>query len=302
MQLANRKGRAVIVDGSTCVDIHEASDGRFAADPTALFARWSELLAWAEATHFGPGTPFTSQELDAPSPRPTQVFGIGINYRTHAEELGWPIPEVPLVFTKFPSCITGPVGRVELSGPTVDWEVEVVVVIGAGGFRIPASEAWSRIAGITGGQDISDRTVQKLPADKPQFSLGKSFPGFGPIGPVLVTPDEFADVDDISLSCSLNGQEVQRSSTAELVFSIPTLVEYLSHIVPLRPGDLIFTGTPSGIGNARKPPMYLAAGDVLTSEVEQAGEIRLIFEQRSDVPELAGTGLLFSTPAGMSEK
>lgn len=284
MKIANRRGRAVVVDGSTCVDIEKATQGLLPADPAVLFTRWTELLEWARLQTSMKGETFALEELEAPSPRPAQSFGIGVNYRAHANEVGWPIPTEPLVFTKFPSCVAGPFGVVELSGPEVDWEVEVVVVIGKGGHRIPASEAWSRVAGITGGQDLSDRQVQRRPADNPQHSLGKSFPGYGSIGPFLVTPDEFADRNDIALSCSLNGAEVQSSSTSDLVFSVSELVEYLSHIVPLQPGDLIFTGTPSGIGAVREPPRFLTSQDVLTSSVAGAGPMRLTFTDGPDLP------------------
>lgn len=283
MKIGNRQGRAVLVNGATCVDIEKASEGRFPADPQALFARWTEFVEWARTQPVENGDPFTPAEFEAPSPRPSQVFGIGINYRGHAEETGWAIPEVPLVFTKFPSSVGGPFGMVELSGAKVDWEVEVVVVIGRGGRRIPASQAWAHVAGLTGGQDLSDREVQLRPADNPQHSLGKSFPGYASTGPFLVTPDEFADPDDIALSCSLNGEEVQNSSTADLIFSVPDLIEYLSHIVALQPGDLIFTGTPSGVGATRKPPRFLTAEDVLTSSVAEAGRMRLTFTDGSDL-------------------
>lgn len=284
MKIANRRGRAVLVNGATCVDIAKASEGRYAADPSALFAHWVDFVEWAKTQTMTDGEPYALEELEAPSPRPPQSFGIGLNYRAHAEETGWPIPEVPLVFTKFPSSVGGPFGVVELSGPEVDWEVEVVVVIGKGGRRIPASEAWAHVAGITGGQDLSDRAVQKRPADNPQHSLGKSFPGYSSIGPFLVTPDEFANPDDIALSCSLNGEEVQNSTTADLIFSVPDLIEYLSHIIVLQPGDLIFTGTPSGIGAVRNPPRFLTAKDVITSSVSGAGQLRLTFVDREDLP------------------
>jgi 2,4-didehydro-3-deoxy-L-rhamnonate hydrolase len=282
MQIANRKGRAVLVQGTTCVDVEQASGGTFPAEPGALFGRWTEFLAWAATQDVSGGQTYAPDELGPPSPRPAQVFGIGTNYRQHAEEVGWPIPEVPLVFTKFPSSVAGPVGEVELSGPRVDWEVEVVVVIGEGGRRIRAADAWRHVAGITGGQDISDRDAQMRPADNPQHSLGKSFPGYASIGPLLVTPDELDNPDDIALSCSLNGEQVQSSSTADLIFPVAELIEYLSEIVVLLPGDLIFTGTPSGVGTVMDPPRFLTAKDEITSWVAGAGEMRLTFADRPD--------------------
>lgn len=186
--------------------------------------------------------------------------------------LGYGLPEFPSAFTKFPSCIAGSNGDIHLPSAHVDWEVEVVAVIGRPAHHVRAGDAWSYIAGLTIGQDLSEREVQFRPP-LPQFSLGKSYPGFGPIGPVLVTPDEFDDPDDLELSCTLNGEVVQRSRTSDLIFSVPALVESLSGIVPLLPGDVIFTGTPSGVGSGRKPPRYLAPGDILVSAVEGIGSM-----------------------------
>lgn len=284
MKIANRKGRAVLVGEGVYIDVENASDARFPSDPAALFGQWVPFTKWAAGQDLAAGESLDLDSLHAPSPRPAQVFGIGLNYRKHAEQAGAPIPEAPMVFTKFPSSVAGPVGHVELSGPRVDWEVEVVVVIGEGGRRISAADAWAHVAGITGGQDLSDREVQVRPAGNPQFSLGKSFPGYSSTGPVLVTPDELANIDDITLTCSLNGEQVQSSGTADLVFSVPELIEYLSGIVTLLPGDLIFTGTPSGLGSAMDPPRFLTAGDVLTSWVEGAGDMRLTFVDGTGVP------------------
>jgi 2,4-didehydro-3-deoxy-L-rhamnonate hydrolase len=280
MKFANRDGRAVVGNDEALIDVERASGGRFSAEPARLYEDWNAVLDWARGLDLNSGEPYDLKELGAPSPRPPQAFGIGTNYRKHAEEVGWELPEVPLVFTKFPSAVAGPFGEIEISGPRVDWEVEVVVVIGEGGHRIPASQAWSRVAGITAGQDISDRDAQLLPAANPQHSLGKSFPGYASIGPVLTTVDEFDDPDDIALTCSLNGQEVQNSSTADLIFTVPQLVEYLSNIVVLLPGDLIFTGTPSGVGTVMDPPRFLTATDEVVSWVENVGQMRHTFADR----------------------
>ncbi|MEZ5176761.1 MAG: fumarylacetoacetate hydrolase family protein [Acidimicrobiales bacterium] len=158
-----------------------------------------------------------------------------------------------------------------LSGAQVDWEVELVVVIGRPAHRVPADDAWSVVAGLTLGQDISDRTVQ-LTGVPPQFSLGKSFPAYGPIGPALVSVDAFADPDDIALWCDVGDERMQESRTDQLIFPVATLVAYLSSICPLEPGDLIFTGTPSGVGMGRG--RFLAEGDVITSGAEGIGELR----------------------------
>jgi 2-keto-4-pentenoate hydratase/2-oxohepta-3-ene-1,7-dioic acid hydratase in catechol pathway len=203
-------------------------------------------------------------------PRPRQSFGIGLNYRDHAGESGAPLPPAPLTFTKFPSCIAGPTADVPLSGTMVDWEVEIVAVIGDEASHVSVSDAWNVVAGLTLGQDISDRAVQ-LTGVPPQFSLGKSFGNFGPIGPALMSIDAFADPDDIALWCDVAGERMQEARTSELIFSIPKLVAYLSSICTLYPGDLIFTGTPSGVGMARG--RYLAPGEVISSGADVIGEL-----------------------------
>jgi 2-keto-4-pentenoate hydratase/2-oxohepta-3-ene-1,7-dioic acid hydratase in catechol pathway len=200
------------------------------------------------------------------------VFGIGLNYRAHAAEAGLQLPDRIAVFTKFPTCITGPFADVVLPSPMVDWEVELVVVIGARAHRVSESAAWSHVAGLTIGQDVSERVVQWSGGG--QFSMGKSFPTFGPMGPCLVTPDEFAKPDDLALSCSVEGEVMQDSRTSDMVFTVPQIIAELSAILPLLPGDVIFTGTPQGIGAARKPARFLKPGEVVTSTIEGIGTMR----------------------------
>jgi 2-keto-4-pentenoate hydratase/2-oxohepta-3-ene-1,7-dioic acid hydratase in catechol pathway len=158
-----------------------------------------------------------------------------------------------------------------LSGERVDWEVELVVAIGTGGRNITREAAWSHVAGITLGQDISDRKVQ-LTGSPAQFSLGKSFDTFGPIGPALVSVDSFPDPDDIELWCDVAGERMQHARSSDLIFDVPHLVSYLSSICTLEPGDLIFTGTPDGVGAARR--RFLAAGEVIDSGAEVIGTMR----------------------------
>jgi len=285
MRIANISGRLHIVRDERVLDVEKASGGRLPWEPSEAYACWRELTAWADEQ---PQELFTElldvAALGAPSPAPRQVFAIGTNYRTHAQEIGWPIPDTPMVFTKFPSSIAGPGAQVEITGPQVDWEVELVVVIGAGGYRIAATDAWAAIAGFTVGQDISDREVQMRPQSNPQFGLGKTFRGFSPIGPVVVSRDEVGDPHDLGLRCWVNGELMQDGRTDDLVFSIPTLVEYLSNVVTLLPGDLIFTGTPSGVGVTRRPPRFLAAGDVVTSAIDGIGELMTASVQRPPAP------------------
>jgi len=274
MRVARVSGRlSVLVDGGA-VDVESASGGRFAADPDDVMVRWDELRDWA-AGYGGGGevVPYTPGDLGAPLLRPAQVFGIGLNYRDHAAESGVGVPAAPAVFTKFRTCLTGPYDAVRLPSEQVDWEVELVVVIGRRAEHVREEHAWSFVAGVTVGQDLSERSVQ-LAGPVPQFSLGKSFPGFGPFGPAIVTPDELADPDDLELACYLDDEVLQKSRTRDMVFSVPELVARLSAVCPLLPGDLIFTGTPPGVGMARTPPRYLTAGTTLVSSIENLGELR----------------------------
>jgi 2-keto-4-pentenoate hydratase/2-oxohepta-3-ene-1,7-dioic acid hydratase in catechol pathway len=274
MRFGNVGGRMQLVAGDGLVDVEEASDGRLPADPVAAVEQWDVVVEWARSVDRAsvPSVPLAGAALQGPVPRPRQVFGVGLNYRLHVAEGGRDVPEEPAVFTKFPSCISGPTSDIPVGSETVDWEVELVVVLGRTAHRVGVDHAWDRVAGLTVGQDISDRAVQMRPPA--QWSLAKSFSGFGPTGPFLVTADDLPDRDDLELGCSVNGEEVQKARTSDLIFPVPELVSRLSHIVTLWPGDLIFTGTPSGVGYARTPPRFLHPGDVLTSYIEGIGELR----------------------------
>lgn len=271
MKLANVDDRAALVLGDHIADVATASDGRFGADPMALYEEWDAFREFA-ATVTTPTGPLVEAALCNPVPRPRQVFAIGLNYRSHAEESGMTLPEVPAVFTKFPASLAGPFDDIAVAGPSVDWEVELVVVIGRTADRVPASGAWSHVAGVTIGQDISDRHLQF--AAGAQFSLGKSRRGYGPIGPWLVTTDEVSNPDDLGLGCSVNGDMVQDARTSDLVFGVTELIAELSAVLPLLPGDVIFTGTPAGVGVARKPAVFLRPGDTLETWIEGIGTIR----------------------------
>ncbi|MQA85009.1 MAG: fumarylacetoacetate hydrolase [Streptosporangiales bacterium] len=284
MKVANVAGRLALVVGEgaaeRAVDVGRASDGRLPSDPGEAYGHWDELRAWAaEASAAGArrldelAEPLDPRRLGEPSPSPRQVFAIGLNYRDHAAEAGQDVPTVPQVFTKFPTCLAGPYADVVLPSDRVDWEVELVVVIGRRAEDVAEADAWSYVAGLTLGQDISERRVQ-FATKPPQFSMGKSYPTFGPIGPVLVTADEFADPDDLELGCRVGDEEVQRARTSLMIFTIPQLLAYLSGICPLLPGDLIFTGTPAGVGSTRNPRRYLQPGEVIESFAENIGTMR----------------------------
>ena len=271
MKLANCNDRAVLVLGDEIVDIADASGGRFGPDPMHLYDDWAAFVDFARGVTTSTG-PLVEAELRCPVPSPRQVFAIGLNYRSHAEESGMAVPEVPATFTKFPASLAGPFDDIEITGERIDWEVELVAVIGARADRVDEASAWQHVAGITIGQDISDRHLQF--AAGMQFSLGKSRRGYGPMGPWVVTLDDIPNPDDLALGCSVDGEKVQDARTSDLIFGIPRLVAELSAVVPLLPGDVIFTGTPAGVGMARQPARFLRPGNVLESWIEGIGTIR----------------------------
>jgi 2-keto-4-pentenoate hydratase/2-oxohepta-3-ene-1,7-dioic acid hydratase in catechol pathway len=272
MRLGVIANRVVLVDGETAVDIERASDGRFQADPIHLFDTWDTLVEWG-ATAEPDGERLPLDQLQNPVPAPRQVFGIGANYRDHVEEARAPLPEAPLIFTKFLTSLSGPYDAIPLPSRNVDWEVELVVVMGRRAERVAEEHAWRHVAGLTVGQDISERVLQTA-GPAPQFSMGKSFPGFGPMGPVLVTPDDIGVPDDLEIGCTLNERVMQRSRTSEMIFSVGELIARISAVCPLLPGDVIFTGTPAGVGAFRNPSVYLRPGDTLVSWVKGIGEMR----------------------------
>jgi 2-keto-4-pentenoate hydratase/2-oxohepta-3-ene-1,7-dioic acid hydratase in catechol pathway len=271
MKVANSNGRLAVVLGDEIADVAEVSEGSFGPDPMDAFDDWEAFVDFAASVSSGTA-PLAMGDLRCPIPRPRQVFAIGLNYRSHAEESGMPIPEVPATFTKFPASLAGPFDDIEIVGDSVDWEVELVVVVGRVADRVTEDAAWAHIAGLTVGQDISDRHLQF--AAGAQFSLGKSRRGFGPMGPWVVTTDEVSNANDLGLGCSIDGEEVQNARTSDLVFGVPQLIAELSSVLPLLPGDVIFTGTPAGVGIARKPPLFLRPGQTLDSWIEGIGSIR----------------------------
>jgi 2,4-didehydro-3-deoxy-L-rhamnonate hydrolase len=272
MRIASRLGRSVVVEGSLYADIEKASKGAFGPRIDDLYENWQGFLGWAAESGPSPDQPFEVSELDAPVQRPRQVFGIGLNYLEHAAESGVNVPTSATVFTKFPTCLVGPTAAIELPSTQCDWEVELVAVIGRTADRVSEADAWNYVAGVTVGQDISERAVQ-LSGPVPQFSLGKSYRTFGPIGPWLVTPDALERRDDLELQCSVAGRVLQKGRTSQMVFSVSQLIAQISQVCPMLPGDLLFTGTPPGVGMARKPQEYLKPGTTLISEIEGIGKL-----------------------------
>ncbi|GAB2456633.1 fumarylacetoacetate hydrolase family protein [Jatrophihabitans fulvus] len=278
MRIANVAGRATVITSApgedlVGLDVEKASDGRFPADPQAVLEQWDDVRAWGEGRLGRGDIAIDRADLGAPTPAPRQVFAIGLNYGDHIDESKMGRPPAPAVFTKFPSSITGPDDTVVLPSANVDWEVELVVAIGRRAYEVDEAAAWDHVAGLMVGQDLSERVVQLI-GPVPQFSLGKSYPGFAPVGPYLVTPDEVPNRDDLELGCGVGDEVLQLGRTSSLIFDVPELVAKLSAVCPLLPGDIIFTGTPSGVGNAREPKRFLEPGQLLRSHIEGVGELR----------------------------
>jgi len=274
IRLANLSGRAALLVADGMIDVARASGGRFSSDPMAALADWDAFAEWArDFSDADVTTQFKEADLGPPVPRASKVFGIGMNYRDHAAEAKLEIPKSPVVFTKFPNCLSGPFADVVLSSDRVDWEVELVVVIGRRGKGIAEKDALAHVAGFTVGQDVSDRRMQF--ADKPpQFSMGKSLDGYGPTGPALVSLDAFTDPNDLALTCDVAGERMQSGRTGDMIFGVAPLVAFLSRWCTLEPGDLIFTGTPAGVGSTRDPRRYLAAGEEIVSTIDGIGTMR----------------------------
>ncbi len=210
-----------------------------------------------------------------PIPNPQKIICIGLNYRDHAIESGVPIPEEPVIFAKFPSSLIANGESIVLPSVStqVDYEAELVVVMGKGGRHIPREDALSTVGGYLVGHDVSARDWQLNKPGK-QWIAGKTFDTFAPVGTELVAPDEVPDPHALGIRLRLNGETMQDSNTNQLIFRIDELIAYLSQVVTLEPGDMIFTGTPPGVGMARKPPVFLKPGDVVEVEIDQLGLLR----------------------------
>ena len=201
-----------------------------------------------------------------------KIIGVGLNYRDHAEETGLPLPKEPTLFLKATSALCGPTDDLVMprEGKSVDWEVELGVVIGTPGVYIAERDALDHVLGYCVGIDFSERDFQFSRGG--QGFKGKSADTFAPLGPFLATRDEIADPQDLPLRLSVNGKLKQNGSTREMIFSVAELVSYISRFMSLQPGDVIITGTPAGVGRGQKPPVYLQAGDVVTASIDGLGE------------------------------
>jgi len=221
----------------------------------------------------GPAYDLAAVKLLAPIPRPPKFICVGMNYRDHAREAGVDIPSIPTIFSKFSNVVIGPGAPIVLpkNSTRPDYEAEFAFVIGPGGRHIPAARAMDHVFGYTIVNDVSARDHQTTTS---QWLISKSFDTFAPMGPWIVTRDEIADPHALDLTLEIGGQILQHSNTRELVFGIPALIEYISSVVTLEPGDIVATGTPAGVGFARKPPRYLQPGDEVVIRIQDIGELR----------------------------
>lgn len=235
----------------------------------ALNAAASAAKSGASATGVIVDRNLPGVRLEAPIPRPGKALAIGLNYRDHAEESGQALPKHPIVFSKVSSCITGPNMPVQKprASDSVDWEAELVFVIGKRGRHIAPADALHHVAGYMCGNDVSVRDWQ---FHNPTWMIGKGFDTHGPIGPWIVTSDE-VNPASLDIKCFINDEQVQSSNTRHLIFDIPTLIEYLSTAFTLEPGDIVFTGTPAGVGVSRRPPRFVREGDVMRVEIQGVG-------------------------------
>ncbi|MEW4454436.1 fumarylacetoacetate hydrolase family protein [Bremerella sp. JC817] len=264
--------RTAVARGNGYVDLHQA-------DPL-LPTQMKQLLPMLavhhesilEAAQTGKLLDPAKVHLLPPVVEPQKILCIGLNYADHAAETGATVGDEPVVFNKFPTCLRAHRQAIELPAVSdqIDYEAELVVVIGRAGRNIPQAEAMSHVAGYTIGHDVSCRDWQKGKPGK-QWLLGKSFDSFAPLGPEIVTADEIEDPHNLRIQCRLNGETMQDSSTSQLIFRIDFLISYLSQVCTLKPGDLIYTGTPPGVGMARKPPVFLKPGDICEIEIEKLG-------------------------------
>ena len=268
--------RACGVIGGEYVDVN-AADPEMPATVRGLLSLGPEAQqrAWNSLYRGGVRHDPAHVRLLAPVPDPRKIICIGLNYRDHAAESGVPAPEEPVLFSKYPTALIGHGETIVLPSVSqeVDYEAELVVVIGRGGRHIPRERAFEHVGGYAVGHDVSARDWQLNKPGK-QWMAGKTFDTFAPVGPELVTPDEVPDPHKLGIRLRLNGQTMQDSSTSQLIFGVDELIAYMSQVFTLEPGDLIFTGTPPGVGMARKPPVWLKPGDTVEVEIDHLGTLR----------------------------
>lgn len=256
-----RRTTAARIDGEHAVEVGAPDVGMLLADP-----RWREIAAAAD----GPRHPLSTADLAPVVPVPGKIICVGLNYRNHILEMGRELPRYPTVFAKFAEALIGPYDDIELPAVSqaIDWEAELAVIIGAEARNVSPEEATAAIAGYSVFNDVTARDYQNRTL---QWLQGKTFEATTPFGPFLVTPDEISG--GMTMQCEVDGEVVQQADTADLVFSPAELISYLSEILTLRPGDVIATGTPGGVGHARKPPRYLGDGSKVVTRIAGVGEL-----------------------------
>ena len=268
--------RPAVLAGDRLVDL-VATDPKFPPSVRLIIGDPALMTAAAEAVKRpnAISVPASSAKLHAPVHDPQKIICVGLNYRDHAIESKMPIPKEPVLFSKYPSALIGhgePIVIPKVS-TKVDYEAELVVVIGKRGRKIAESSAMDHVAGYSVGHDVSARDWQ-LEKDGKQWMVGKTFDTFAPIGPALVTRDEIPDPHKLGIQLRINGRTMQNSNTEQMIFSVAQLIAYVSLVFTLEPGDLIFTGTPPGIGHALNPPVYLRGGETIDVEIEGLGILR----------------------------
>ena len=269
--------RAAVQLGDTFVDLHATDPAVPASVRQILAGGKAALQAAQEAARRGNAVKIEALQakLLPPIPDPPKIVCLGLNYRDHAIEGGAPIPKDPVLFSKYATSLIGQGEAIVLPAVSheVDYEAELVIVVGKKGRHLTRESAAGHIAGYTIGHDVSARDWQ-LKKDGRQWMVGKTFDTFAPLGPELVTADEVGDPHGLAIKLRLNGQTMQDSHTRHMIFSTAEVVAYLSQVFTVQPGDLVFTGTPSGVGFTRKPPVFLKGGDVVEVEIENLGVLR----------------------------
>ncbi len=279
MRIANLSGRATIVTDHGLFDVAQSSDGAFSASIDKCIAQIDLLRRWFDAARPTPSDPRGADDLigdERLGPvvnAPKQIFALGLNYRQHAMEMGLDLPEQPKIFTKFVSALCGPHDPRPVPRPTPDCDAELVGVRGKAGRNVAVDDALSMVAGFCVGEDYSERTLQ-LKGSPAQFSIAKSFKNFAPIGPWLTTADEICNPNDLAISSVVNVVRHQDSNTNDMVFTVAQLISYISSICEIRPGDLMFTGSPHGVGQGQRPPVFIVPGDEIVTSIERLGSIR----------------------------
>jgi 5-carboxymethyl-2-hydroxymuconate isomerase len=275
--------RAGVTVGDEVIDLAAAQQAHTGAPSTLTSVgdiiaagpeTWARLTADLKHADFSAfAWPLKGLKL-APPVRPSKIVAIGQNYADHVKEQGGKLPERPIVFAKFPTTVIGPGDEIRWEpalSDKIDWEAELAVVIGRTARRVAAADAYEYVFGYTVANDVTARDLQR---DDGQWVRGKSLDTFCPLGPWIVTRDEIPEPHGLAISCRVNGETVQSSRTDQLIFDIPTLIEFLSRAFTLLPGDIILTGTPPGVGHFRNPPRYLQHGDRVEVQVERIGVLK----------------------------